>query len=251
MSKVRRDLWSLRLYTTLQLYKGMKTFGFVSEALLIFTLRLTLTAVLLLGTYRVGSWRNDNLYIATTKTMITVIFLINARPIHYAKSFMKGGYPQWPQPHLSGDDGGKGGGRPQTTSKTPPPWNNIWIDTYPFTKWIRDLGVWATATEVPEERRAGALVLQLGGEAPEKAMGIPPEILMHGDGTLTGTQIVVRMLGAIYAPMDEEIQIHAITQFFHFRRHPTEAIDSLISRFETSRMKVESEGEMFMGITGT
>jgi hypothetical protein len=93
MSKVRRDLWSLRLYTTLQLYKGMKTFGFVSEALLIFTFRLILTAVLLLGTYRVESWRNDNLYIATTKTMITVIVPNERTPHLLCKIIYEGRLP--------------------------------------------------------------------------------------------------------------------------------------------------------------
>ena len=66
------------------------------------------------------------------------------------------------------------------TAKVPPPWNPAWQSRYPYKKWVRDITLWAMATDIPQAQVAANVVLRLGGTAREMCEELDEQQLMHG-----------------------------------------------------------------------
>ena len=141
---------------------------------------------------------------------------------------------------MKAGDGGNLHGH--STIKVPPAWDPRSEDTYPFRKWIRDLGLWAVTTDMDENRQAGAVALQLGGLAREVASTIPPGVLRDGDGFRTGLQVLINELMPKFHPLDDEVQIRSITDLMGFRMKSNETFDDALHRFELVRARATSDG---------
>ena len=66
-------------------------------------------------------------------------------------------------------------------AKTPPGWDPGTNRQYPFETWRQDLIHWMLSTDLPVERQAAAIVLQLGGLAREHCRELTLTQLRTGD----------------------------------------------------------------------
>jgi len=51
-----------------------------------------------------------------------------------------------------------------------------------------------------------------------------------------------------YAPLEQETMITAVSNLFHFRRHPSEGVDQLLSRFELINSEAEQLGQLVLPV---
>ena len=86
--------------------------------------------------------------------------------------------------------------------------------------------------------------MRIGGSAKELIRELDVNILSNGmafpdgQGNLiphTGLECLIRALNQRFGPMQQELEIHVISEILHFRRQPGEDTDAVISRFELIR----------------
>ena len=138
------------------------------------------------------------------------------------------------------------------TTKVPPAWSPEMEHHLSFRHWMMELSIWCSCTELPPERRGGAVVMRLGGVARIMARQIPTEVLQNGypQQGISGVAVIVRLLAGKYAPLEEETQMRAISDFLGFRRMPGEAVHSLLARWELLRFRAEGEGGFALNPSG-
>eukprot|EP00972_Heterocapsa_arctica_P086377 12731408-Heterocapsa_arctica.AAC.1 len=59
--------------------------------------------------------------------------------------------------------------------KIPPAWSPSEHASFPFRSWIRDIGLWAIATDMPASQQGAAVILRLGGAARAMCAEIEPQ----------------------------------------------------------------------------
>ena len=124
--------------------------------------------------------------------------------------------------------------------RVPPSWGPEHERTYCFRYYEIDANLWNLASDMDEPRKGPALALRLTGGAKMIIRELDPNILVNGqmiveDGQqvrLTGVQALLRILRRRYAPLDQEAQLHAVSEFFSFSRQPHEDTDQVVARFE-------------------
>lgn len=139
------------------------------------------------------------------------------------------------------------------TGKVPPTWSPERSRHYSLRTYERDLGLWAAASDVDEARMGPLVALRLGGSAKILAREMDLQVLANGidvlDGGnnmvhLSGIQFLLRQLKRRYAPLDQEIQITAIADIWHFKRRQGESTDECLSRFDLALNEAEVNGQV-------
>ena len=130
------------------------------------------------------------------------------------------------------------------SAKVPPSWSPERDKVYPLRTWVLDLRLWALGTDVEEVKQGPVAAMRIGGTAKEFIRELDNNVLANGmmiqDGQgnmvrATGLECLIRALTRRYGPLQQELEIHVLSEILGFRRHPTEDTDSLISRFEICR----------------
>ena len=97
-------------------------------------------------------------------------------------------------------------------------------------------------------------ILQLRGSARVLADTIPPDALIHGV-IVNGAQIdpmtnLMHRLAERFAPLGEEMQLSAFSDFMEFRARANEGIEELLIRFDDTRQRAMETGQLNMNIQG-
>ena len=147
-----------------------------------------------------------------------------------------------------------------STTKVPPAWSPEFEASYSFNEWYKDVIHWSMACELTVQQQASAVVQQLGGPARDLAREMDPMMLRDGgvidtgDGQgprqVTGLPFLIHHLKKRYAPLEEEVNMRAISQLMNFQKKPNEPIDLALSRWETVRHRAENNGGIDMPISG-
>lgn len=136
----------------------------------------------------------------------------------------------------------------QANGKVPPSWDPSSDRHYPFRHYVTDVRLWSAATDLPEARQGAAAALRLTGAAKLLVREFDPQTLVNGMDVLdpaggfdqngnpaiihlNGLDVLLRELSNRYAPLEQETQIHAISELFAFKRMQGENTDDLISRY--------------------
>jgi hypothetical protein len=167
----------------------------------------------------------------------------------------------------------------QTASgKIPPSWSPERDRSYSYRQFQQDILLWAAATDVQADRQGPAVALRLAGSAKVLAREMDPQMLINGvmiddpaggymldpqtgnpirdpntgnympaQIAITGLEALMRQLQRRYAPLDQEIQISAISELFHFRRGHHEGTDELIARFDLCIHRAANMGQVVIG----
>eukprot|EP00971_Amphidinium_carterae_P351780 6492279-Amphidinium_carterae.1 len=147
------------------------------------------------------------------------------------------------------------------TSKVPPSWNPA-DARYPFTVWRQDLELWLIGTDLEEGKRAGAIALQLHGEAREIARQMDPNRLKNGIAAVAATENVpateavpgwrclLNELETRLGPQRQSKALQSLENFFHFARKPQENIDSLLSRYSMMYQQASVDGQLTLSYSG-
>eukprot|EP00972_Heterocapsa_arctica_P113870 16439554-Heterocapsa_arctica.AAC.1 len=114
-----------------------------------------------------------------------------------------------------------------------PAWSPDDNASYPFRLWVRDIGLWAIATDMPTEEQGTAVILRLGGAARAMCAEIEPQIVKNGtyidvDGVsvpVTGLEFLMRDLSRRYAPLAAENSVKAISEMMMFGQQEGEDVD--------------------------
>jgi len=109
-------------------------------------------------------------------------------------------------------------------------------------------------TDLAPHQQAAAIVMRLGGAARDLARTITPQEILQG-GVINGIQYdpvsyIVYGLHQRFAQLGEESRLIAMTDMINFSRRPNEAINDLLTRYETVRQKARDEGQFVMSIEG-
>ena len=136
------------------------------------------------------------------------------------------------------------------TGKVPPAWSSENDAHYSFRVWLQDLTLWASATDVPEIRQASTVVLRLTGVAKTVVREMQADTLTNGvwqadaNGVQvqvrTGLQQLVRELSRRFAPLEQEAQLQAVSDFMLFKRSGSEPVDDVVTRFEIARYRAST-----------
>ena len=142
------------------------------------------------------------------------------------------------------------------TGKVPPSWCSENDAHYSFRVWLQDLTLWASATDVPEIRQASTVGLRLSGVAKTVVREMQADTLTNGvwqadmNGqqvqVRTGLQQLVRELSRRFAPLEQEAQLQAVSDFMLFKRSGSEPVDDVVTRFEIARYRASTAGQMQM-----
>ena len=140
----------------------------------------------------------------------------------------------------------------QATSKVPPFWSpDLELRGYPFSIWIKDLGLWVAGTELAAERIAPIIAQRLGGAARNLVRELDPTLLAQGRideqtgvQLQTGVQVLITGLCRRFGSLGVESSTKAIIGLISFKRGNAH-IDEALSRFETIRNQVQHHGDGF------
>ncbi len=141
------------------------------------------------------------------------------------------------------------------TYRVPPAWSPENENHYSFRAYMTDLAFWIILTDLHPHQQAAAIITRLGGSARELARMITPQELIHGGVTSNGQQVdpVTYLLTSLherYAQLEEESRLTVMNDMINFQRNPGESINSLLTRYETVRMRAAVEGQFVMSIEG-
>ena len=142
------------------------------------------------------------------------------------------------------------------TLKVPPAWSVERSQTYSLRSWISDLILWSTATDLEAHRLGPIAALQVTGSAKELVRELTPEQLANGQVDpqtgqhVTGLMILVRTLAQRYAPLEQETQTKAVSEFLAFARQAGESVDALLVRFDVLRNRAALRGGLGMNAAG-
>ena len=130
------------------------------------------------------------------------------------------------------------------SAKIPPSWSPERDRVYPLRTWILDLRLWARGTDVEGQRMGPVAAMRVGGSAREFIRELDTNVLANGmmladangnQQMTTGLECLIRALQRRYGPLQQELEIHVLTEILGFRRLPAEDTDSCIGRFEIAR----------------
>ena len=142
------------------------------------------------------------------------------------------------------------------TLKVPPAWSVERSQTYSLRSWISDLILWSSATDLDAHRLGPIAALQVTGSAKELVRELTPEQLANGQQDpqtgqhITGLMILVRTLAQRYAPLEQETQTKAVSEFLAFARQAGESVDALLVRFDVLRNRAALRGGLGMNAAG-
>jgi hypothetical protein len=104
------------------------------------------------------------------------------------------------------------------------------------------MAIWAAATDLDPLRQGPAAALRIGGSAKAVVREIPIAMLTNGAPLVdaqgqvvrnrTGVEMLVNILSRRYAPLQQEQQIHSVSEVMNFRKERSESTDECIARFE-------------------
>ncbi len=140
------------------------------------------------------------------------------------------------------------------TGKIPPSWSPERARSYSLRTYERDLILWAASTDLDAHRIGPIVALRLAGSAKVLAREMDIGVLQNGIDIpgpggqgqvhINGTEFLLRQLKRRYNPLDQEVQITAISDIFHFKKHPHETTDVVLSRFELVLNEAENNGHV-------
>eukprot|EP00971_Amphidinium_carterae_P226603 4494436-Amphidinium_carterae.1 len=121
------------------------------------------------------------------------------------------------------------------SSKKPPAWNAEQRQ-YRFVDYVRDVRLWAAATDLRASQIGPALALRLSGEARDVVRDLDPLELSNGrimaDGSVvTGAELLLQELATRFGPMAQHHAISSLEEFMNFKRSRNESADRTIARF--------------------
>ena len=143
---------------------------------------------------------------------------------------------------------GIGNGNQTGNLREPPPWNPERANTYSFQRWSREVLMWSIVCDMEPARKAAAVIMRLQGSAREFSQSLPIQQLIAG-GDINGVRVdamtwVMHMLSERYAPLGEEINIQAISEFMNFSGRANESVDDLLIRFDNVRQRAIEYGQL-------
>ena len=144
------------------------------------------------------------------------------------------------------------------SGKIPPTWSPERSRQYSLRTYERDLILWSASSEVDPVRMGPLVALRLGGSAKILAREMDINILAGGMDIpdpnggqglvhISGVEFLLRQLQRRYAPLDQETQITAIADVFHFKKFGHESTDELLARFEITINQGEVNGQVQFG----
>ncbi len=145
------------------------------------------------------------------------------------------------------------------SGKIPPMWSPERDKSYPFRLYVQDLRIWERSTDVPQERRGPCAALRLGGVAKQLARELDPDILSLGRAHVdaagnpiqqTGLDCLIIALTRRFAALDQELEVHAVSEYLTFQRHAGETMDEAIMRFEMLENKANQIAGLNMNQVG-
>ena len=142
------------------------------------------------------------------------------------------------------------------TLKVPPAWSVERSQSYSLRSWISDLILWSSATDLEVHRLGPIAALQVSGSAKELVRELTPEQLANGfhdpqtGQHITGLMLLVRTLAQRYAPLEQEAQTKAVSEFLAFARLPGETVDAFLVRFDVLRNRAAMRGGLGMNPAG-
>ena len=139
--------------------------------------------------------------------------------------------------------------------RVPPSWGPEHEKTYPFRFYEADALLWCLASDADDIRKGPNLAQRLTGSAKLIVREIDPNILsvgavVHDDQgnpvQLDGVRWLLRLLSRRYAPLAQEAQLFAVSEFFSFTRLGHEDTDQCIARFEVVAYRATHVGNANM-----
>ena len=130
------------------------------------------------------------------------------------------------------------------SSKVPPAWSPERDKFYPLRIWVQDLRLWSRATDIDEDKKGPCAAQRVGGSARELVRELDVDILANGmllanaqgiPVQTSGLECLIRAISRRYAPLEQELEIHCISEILMFKRAPGEDTDGVVSRFEIVR----------------
>ena len=130
--------------------------------------------------------------------------------------------------------------------RLPPKWSPEQESQYSFANWFRDVLVWSIMTDGDTARKTAAVISQLQASAQEFSRFLPPQTILTG-GTINGTPadaltFLTFQLSTRCARLGEEVQFGAVGDLLSLGRGSNERIDTLLTRFESIRMRAAETG---------
>ena len=145
------------------------------------------------------------------------------------------------------------------SAKVPPGWSPERDKTYPLRIWVQDLRLWSVATDVDADKQGPCAALRVGGSAKELVRELDVNVLANGmflqdaNGNLVqtgGLECLIRAISRRYAPLEQELEIHVISEILQFKRSPGEDTDGVVSRFEIVRERAHAGAGFDMSWVG-
>jgi hypothetical protein len=130
------------------------------------------------------------------------------------------------------------------SAKIPPAWSPERDRHYPLRTWVLDLRLWARGTDVDNQRMGPVAAMRVGGSAREFIRELDTNVLANGmmladangnQAMTTGLECLIRALQRRYGPLQQELEVHVLTEILGFRRQAGEDTDSCIGRYEIAR----------------
>jgi len=147
--------------------------------------------------------------------------------------------------NLANDEGGV------ANSRIPPGWCVENDRKYPLRYYRRDLEIWNASTDLIEERRGPAASMRITGVARDMVREIPIGMLTQGhvypEGNFDGLGVLLRALERRYGALDQEVQVHSISELMSFSRIAGESTDSTIARFDVLLHRANYNGGVAFG----
>ena len=126
------------------------------------------------------------------------------------------------------------------SAKIPPSWAPERDKQYPLRTWMQDTRLWSVGTDVDANKQGPVVALRIGGSTKELIRELDVNVLANGgvfpDANnqpvqLTGLECLIRAMQRRYGPLEQELEIFAISEILHFSRHQGEDTDSVVNRF--------------------
>ena len=139
----------------------------------------------------------------------------------------------------------------QATGKIPPAWSPADQRRYSFRHWLVDLRLWTAATDIDPIRWGPMIAMRLGGAARDMVREMDPgnlaggRIIPDGQGgqvAQPGYEYLIELLTRRFAPLEQEVQLEAISELFHWRRTGNDTYDECITRFEIMVFRTQMQG---------
>jgi hypothetical protein len=134
-----------------------------------------------------------------------------------------------------------------------PSWGPEKDSEYSFRSYRADVLMWQASTDIEVIRQGPSLVLRLTGGARELMREYDVNLIINGEtyydangavaSYTSGVDYVIRCLQNRYAPLEQEIQIGAISDLFTFTRETNETVDHLLARYDIVRHRAENLGQ--------